>query len=206
MKTYKLNTLGFTDLEFQGPESADEYRQMAVNRTDEEDPLLNDAINKIAYHSTLGNFRDEFAKALEQESGVDRLTEEKELKSTDADGNPLTSTVYTENAPAYLARVCRETNTTVEQWRALAQQVAATTPIDPAGVERKAPKPRKLPQSIQAKVTAYCEAGKLEAVATKMSEVLAREVKADPISVGWAIKEHLDNQRKLEEERMLQGI
>lgn len=193
MQTIELKTLGWT-LQVQAPATYQEYNEAAKSRT-EPDPCLADALNKTLYHRTAGAIRSDLADLIERETGIPRRTEERQLKSVDADGNPLTSSVYTETAAEYINRALREAGKTTQDFAEEAQSVANANPVDPSGTERSV-RPRKLPAIYAKKAAEYEASGKLNAAADRLTAKLGREVEPTTDSVGWALKEFTEQQQR----------
>lgn len=134
VNTYETKSLEF-NLKFPGPESVEEYDRMGGKAG----VCLEDAVYSTLYHHTLDEWRDTFAKKVEELTGVKRLVNEEataKAKERAKDGAKVKDVLESEKV--YIARVTAtmsdEDKATLQ---ALAQEIANSTPIDPSPSKRQ---------------------------------------------------------------------
>lgn len=219
MVTQTISTLGF-DLNTQVPGSVDEYDTLAK----QQGACLTSAVLNVLYRSTLATFRSNFVEAVENNTGILRLTEQvknkdgslKSEKETvkNADGTETTSetpvTKYTETEKDYFLRVCAELVTQSKfasleaasgSFQSLAQTTIDTITFDPAEAEKKQSGPKKIAKAYTALAQKASDNGKLETLAATLATKLVNwTVLATVDSVARAISE--DQRRKRENEKL----
>ncbi len=197
MVTKEYSSLGLT-IPFQVPGTVEEFNENAKRPS----ACLDEAVNNIVYRNSLAEFRDVFLhgrkevkgqdgqvkvteiKGVEQLSGVERLTETKELKEKEADGLVKTVDVFTESEAVYFKRVCgilakqqeRSIDDVVKGYQSLANTVAASIDFDASASERKPAGPKKLPKAYLEVAQRAITAGKADKLAGLLADSLGRQV------------------------------
>ena len=207
MITKEVSSLGF-NLNVSVPESIAEYDQLAKKSG----AALESATLNVLYRSTFAKFRSQFATAVENNTGIDRLTEvvlgKDGQPKKDEDGSEVTRYVETEDK--YFKRVLAQLVTdgkfaSVEAAAAsfgqLAQDTIASIAFDPSEQEREPVQPKKVAKAYVTLAEKAQANGKLESLATSLATKLANwKVEATVDSVAKAIAE--DQRRKREAQKL----
>lgn len=163
---YETNSLGFK-LKFDGPQTVEDYDRIGGKVG----VCLEDAAYSTLFHHTLDEWRDAFAKKVEEMTGVKRLVnDEATANAKKKSKTPDKVKDVLETEKVYLNRVTA--NMSDEDKAALAtlaQEVADTTPIDPSPSKRQGGIPKDCrvkaeslltlpPDALEAKITQWGEA------------------------------------------------
>jgi hypothetical protein len=198
------------------PSSVSEFDQLSKK----EGSCLTEAIANIVYRGSLAEFRDTFLhgdeaqgiKGVEQVTKIERLTKTVELKTKNADGTAKSTEAYDESEAVYWHRVKATlikngqyaNEAEVEAaFQPLADQVAATIVFDPSEQPKKVAGPKRLPKELVEIAEKYINAGKGDAIAKKLATKVGHAVEATVQSIAAAIKEDLDNEAKLRQQKYL---
>lgn len=172
MQNKEYKSLGLS-LSFQVPDSVEEFDANAKRAG----ACLDEAINNIVYRGSLAEFRDTFLTKVEEETGIERTTEEKP-SPTKADPNN-TTTVYTESEAVYFKRVCAEKGCEPTEFQDLANQVAAAIVFDASAAERKPAGPKKLAKMYLASADEVIAKNAVPKALTKINEALGLSLTPD---------------------------
>lgn len=177
------------------PETAEEYDKLAGKQG----ACVESANKNVVYRSTNAQFRNLFAAAVEEDTGIERETDTIGTKTvTDEDGNETEEDIigYTETEKVYLDRVYAELGleTEEEKLARFGDIIAAIEPkltFDPSERAPASGKPRKARKEFRDAAAMIAEkAGPegLERAAAKLGEELGFEVEATEDAVALAIQ------------------
>jgi len=196
--------MGF-ELSLAVPETVEENDQLAkrVGAT------LESAVANVIYRAVLPEFRANFAEAVENNTGIARLTEEVLDKAgqtkKDDEGEPITR--YTETEQKYFDRVTailvsdgkfESVEAAAASFYDLAKSVIGAITYNPAAAERTSSGPKKVAKQYLKLAQDWSDSDKLEAAVAKLSEKLGStwKIEATVDSVARAVAE--DQRRKRE--------
>lgn len=219
MKNSPVNTLGFKDLSYDVPSTAEEFDQLAGRVG----ACVDEANANIKYRGTLTDFRASFLHGLhvgegdkainiagvEETTGIERkrepvLDKDGKQKTKGEDKEPLFKFIETEEDyfDRVLATIAQQNTesgsgpTTVDAVRATfkdtAQEILSSPALafDPKRQERLPAGPKKVPQYALRIAEKIVKGGGAEASASKLTSLLGYEVKPDVESLGRAIAEN----------------
>jgi len=206
MKNKNYRPLGLT-VALTVAESVDEFDRLAGKVG----ACLEEAVDNIVYRGGMADFRDTFLHGdaskniigVEEETGIEREFETRELKSKNADGSANTTDVWTESEAVYFNRVKATlvkngTYPSVEavlaHFQDLANQVAASITFDPAAAEPKTRAPRKASKENLAIAQKYIDLGKADKFAALLTSKLGHPVLATLEALAAGVAEDLRNQ------------
>ena len=103
MVSKQVNTLGF-ELNVNVPDTIAEYDNLAKKQG----AALESAVLNVLYRSVFAKFRQQFAEAVENNTGIERLTEPtgKKVKNEDGSESSEDQVRYTETEKVYFDRAC----------------------------------------------------------------------------------------------------
>lgn len=190
MKSRKNNVFGL-DYNLNAPENLDEA--IAICGGDEA-LLLEHFIQKLVYNHHNADVRSSFCEALEEQTGVKRLTSVKDSGKKNEDGTPKTVEVYAETETEYVNRVASEQGAEVSDYAELLQSVADKHPLDGKKRARSSAGPRLAKMYIEA-AQGIVDAGAAEKAAAMLSSELGEEIEASLLGIAGALKEREDRKR-----------
>lgn len=207
MITKQVATLGF-NLNFNVPSTVEEYDTLAKKVG----ACLDSAVMNVIYRSVFAKFRSTFADAIENNTGITRLTEPTGKKVKDEAGNETAEDAvrYTETEKKYFDRVCatlvqdkafESVEAAAASFATLAQTTIDSIVFDPSESEAAPAGPKKLAKAYIAVAEKALAAGKLEALAETLATKLGNwKVEATVDSVARAVSE--DQRRKREAQKL----
>jgi hypothetical protein len=205
MVSKQVNTLGF-ELNVQVPDSIGEYDNLAKKQG----AALESAVLNVLYRSVFAKFRAQFAEAVENNTGIERLTEPTGKKVKNEDGTKEDGVRFSETEKVYFDRVCAQlaasgefgsTEAAAASFAGLAQETIASIAFDPSESEKTPAGPKKVAKAYITLAEKANAAGKLSALADQLSSKLGNwKVEATVDSVAKAIAE--DQRRKREAQKL----
>jgi len=207
MVSKQVNTLGF-ELSVNVPDSIAEYDQLAKKQG----AALESAVLNVLYRSVFARFRAQFAEAVENNTGIERLTEPTGKKVKDENGNETGEDAvrFSETEKVYFDRVCAELvksgqaasiEAAAAGFTKLAQDTISSIAFDPSESEKAPSGPKKVAKAYVTLAEKAQAAGKLSALADQLANKLANwKVEATVDSVAKAIAE--DQRRKREAQKL----
>ena len=207
MVSKQVNTLGF-ELNVNVPDNVAEYDNLAKKQG----ACLESAVLNVLYRSVFAKFRQQFAEAVENNTGIERLTEPtgKKVKNDDGSDSDEDQVRYTETEKVYFDRACAElvkagqfssVEAAAASFASLAQETIASIAFDPSESERQPAGPKKVAKAYTVLAEKAAAAGKLESLAAQLASKLGNwKVEATVDSVAKAIAE--DQRRKREAQKL----
>jgi hypothetical protein len=207
MVSKQVNTLGF-ELNVNVPDNVAEYDNLAKKQG----ACLESAVLNVLYRSVFAKFRQQFAEAVENNTGIARLTEPtgKKVKNDDGTESDEDQVRYTETEKVYFDRACAElvksgqfasVEAAAASFASLAQQTITSIAFDPSESEKTPSGPKKVAKAYTVLAEKAAAAGKLEALASQLASKLGNwKVEATVDSVAKAIAE--DQRRKREAQKL----
>jgi hypothetical protein len=177
MQRISVNTLGF-DLTREVPATIDEYNGLAPKRTN---PVLEDAVNNILYRDTFADFRDKFITKLVEVTGFARAnhgTEEEPQWETEA--KYLKRLIAAKVAEGKTEAALRS------EWQSLAQSCMDSSSFNVAERESKGTGVAYGKRDLELAEKVVTD-GKADAVASKLAQILGREIPSDAKSIARAL-------------------
>jgi hypothetical protein len=190
MMTRKVSSLALT-LNVECPATEAEFNANAKKA----DAMLEEATYNVLYRSWLPEFREKFLEAVCKETGIERKSTTKELKSKEADGSTKTTEVWDETESVCFGRICATSGRTPESFQPLANDIAATIPFDASAPERKPAAPRKPRKDLLAFVEKAIADGNKAILVDKLSANLGRDLAEDITATDLALALGEDVQR-----------
>lgn len=207
MVSKQVNTLGF-ELNVNVPDTIAEYDNLAKKQG----AALESAVLNVLYRSVFAKFRQQFAEAVENNTGIERLTEPtgKKVKNEDGSESSEDQVRYTETEKVYFDRACAElvrngqfasTEAAAASFASLAQETIGSIAFDPSESEKAPSGPKKVAKAYVTLAEKAAASGKLAALASQLGSKLGNwKVEATVDSVAKAIAE--DQRRKREAQKL----
>lgn len=205
MQTERFNTLKGLKVAIKTYESTEEGDKAAgrVNA------MRDEANRNLVYRSVLPEARDRIVDIVARETGIPQNTEpevDKEGKPVLKDGKPVLT--ITEQDGKYVARVCAAKGwEDLSPLQPIVDQEVNDLAVDISAPERKASKPKVLPEVYLNAAKNVVSRGKTDALAAKLKSetnttfTLSGDADKDLLVIGWAIKTNEDVKRREEEKK-----